>query len=316
MRALISLSFCIWLITANLSGAAETITPKECTNDLDCAALSVVSLLPEWPANFTRNEEPEGSGIVIANGTLIATADHVLGPANAVKIRTKFGQVLSAEIVLRDALTDIAILRIDNSLQPIGINKSAATGEKACAIGNSFGLDISVTCGVISSINVSGVGFNKIEDFLQSDAAVNPGMSGGALVNKQGQLIGMLSAIFTQKSDANIGVNFAVSSNLLLKVLESYQTSGKVQHEQAGMLVRPSEPSNYKGTIGLEVIRVEDGSAEHLAGIKPGDIIFTADGRRVKRAGSYEAVRFLANDTFTVKLLRGSDIVELKVELD
>ena len=143
---------------------------------------------------------------------MIATADHVIGPARKVFVRTVEGEDSTAEIVLRDAQTDIALLRLKNPLRPFEFSVEAATGEKTCAIGNSFGLDIAVTCGVVSTLQMSGAGFNQVEDFVQTDAAVNPGMSGGALVDESGKLVGMLSAIFTKKSDSNIGVNFAVSA--------------------------------------------------------------------------------------------------------
>ena len=174
-----------------------------CKNALDCAANSVVSLLPDWPENFTRIEEPEGSGIIIGDGTIVATADHVLGPAKSARIRTRDGRIMNAEILLREPVTDVAFLKISVKLPPFTSTNTPAPGQAACAIGNSFGLDISISCGVVSATKVSGVGFNPVEDFIQTDAAINPGMSGGALVDGDGKFIGMVSAIFTKGARAS-----------------------------------------------------------------------------------------------------------------
>lgn len=305
----------IWCFTLPPVLAFETDQHK-CDNELDCATQSVVSLLPDWPENFTRNEEPEGSGIVLGDGTLVATADHVLGPAKTAHVRTRSGLVLKADIVMRDPMTDIAFLRINKKQIPFQNFKNISVSEPACAIGNSFGLDISVTCGVISAKEVTGVGFNRIEDFLQTDASVNPGMSGGALVDEKGNLLGMLSAIFTRKSDANIGVNFAVSGNLLFKVLNDFQEYGRVQYQQSGILVRPNDPKTSKGYIGAMVMRVEDPSREKDAGIKVGDIILKVGKRKIKRAGAYEAAIAVApkNTDLNLLLLRDNEFMNVKLK--
>lgn len=289
---------------------------EPCNSKLECAAQSVVSLLPDWPAGFSRNEEPEGSGIVLLNGQLIATADHVLGPAKSARIRTFNGEVMDADIVMRDPLTDIAFLRIDQQLPAFVFSDHYSFGDRSCAIGNSFGLDISLTCGVISAKHVSGVGFNKIEDFIQTDASVNPGMSGGALVDVDGKLIGMLSAIFTRQSDANIGVNFAVSAELLNNVLEDFEDDGTVMHRRSGLVVRPTKPVQGRDAlIGLKVIRVEPDSSEDKAGVKAGDVIVYASGKHIKRAGAYVAAVALSSKrkNLNLTILRDNGIVEIVI---
>jgi len=137
---------------------------------------------------------------------------------------------------------------------------------------------------VISATRVSGTGFNPIEDFLQTDAAVNPGMSGGALINGNGDLVGMLSAIFTRQSDANIGVNFAVSGKLLNYVINQYTVSGKVVHRTPGVLTRPSNPAKADGYIGAEVVRVKENSREALAGMQA---LVALVGRELMRQQSH-----------------------------
>ncbi|MEM9278874.1 MAG: trypsin-like peptidase domain-containing protein, partial [Pseudomonadota bacterium] len=161
----------VWIF-ATANSHAFQIEEQGCDNRVDCAARSVVSLLPDWPADFTRNEEPEGSGIILGDGTIVATADHVLGPAKSARIRTRDGKVVNAEIVMRNSATDIAFLKLSERQLAFKGFFDVSVADQACAIGNSFGLDISITCGVISARHVTGVGFNRIEDFLQTDASV------------------------------------------------------------------------------------------------------------------------------------------------
>lgn len=283
-----------------------------------CAARSVVSVLPVWPDNASRNEEPEGSAIVVGDGTLLATADHVLGPALDVFVRTSDGVSMRATIVMRDAATDIALLRIKRPLPPVRFASSFAVAHRACAIGNSFGLDISVACGIVSAVQVSGVGFNPIEDFVQTDAAVNPGMSGGALVNEEGALIGLLSAIFTKGSDSNIGVNFAVSAALLQRVLDDYLDDGIVSHPKSAMVVRPTLAVTSPAFSGMLVVRVKAGSIEEKAGMRADDVILSANGRRLKRAGSYRAAAALtgSGNRLTLRVARGGDIKDIAFHLE
>jgi S1-C subfamily serine protease len=301
-----------WLLFVLPAYAFETGT-QECETALDCARNSVVSLLPDWPPGISRNEEPEGSGIVVGNGTLIATADHVLGLAKSARIRTAEGRVIKAEIVLRDPTTDIAFLGIEKPLTAFGRPADISIGEKSCALGNSFGLGVSVSCGVISAKQVSGTGFNPVEDFHQTDASVNPGMSGGALVNEEGRLVGMLSAIFTKQSDANIGMNFAVSGQLLEKVLNDYQEHGVSRHRATGVLVRPGNPVDHDGWIGAKVVRLEDGSIADKAGIETDDLIISVGQRRMLRAGAFEAAVVLAKAglELDVLVLRDNDFHNL-----
>lgn len=186
------------------------------------ASGSVVSVEPTWPG-YTRpgfgappGTAPEGSGVVIREPGLIVTAAHVVARAKEVHVRDHAGTRHPAEIVALDPDADLALLRTKAPLEPIKIaTERPATGAHVCIIANAFGLDLSITCGIVSARARSGIGFNKIEDFIQTDAAANPGASGGALVDEEGRLAGLVSAIFTKESDANAGVNFAVSGMLL-----------------------------------------------------------------------------------------------------
>ncbi|MEM9278787.1 MAG: S1C family serine protease, partial [Pseudomonadota bacterium] len=152
--------------------------------------------------------------------------------------------------------------------------------------------------------------------FLQTDASVNPGMSGGALVDANGNLVGMLSAIFTRQSDANIGVNFAVSGELLFAVLADFQDDGLVQTRQPGILVRPNDPALADGRIGAQVMRIKAASMEETAGLQTGDIILKAGDRRIKRAGAYETAIALAKAGRELDLvvLRGEELIRITLK--
>ncbi|MGD9867715.1 MAG: S1C family serine protease, partial [Hyphomicrobiales bacterium] len=162
--------------------AAAAAQPAVASPPLETALRSVVSVLPDWPPDARRTEEPEASGVVLLDGTTVVTALHVVDRATSVRVRTADGDILKAEIAGRDKATDIAVLKLPSALAPMAVGETApAIGDRVCAIGNAFGLGLSVTCGVVSAVNRAGTGFNGIEDFVQTDAAVNPGASGGAL---------------------------------------------------------------------------------------------------------------------------------------
>ncbi len=154
------------------------------------------------------------------------TAAHVINCATEIEIVTEDGMRHAATIIVVDNQRDIAILKTGLKRGPMALwLTNFAIGEHGCAIGNSFGLGLSISCGVVSAIHRKQVGFNPIEDFVQTDAATNPGGFGGALVDANGRLIGMIEAIFTKKADINAGVNFAVSVPLLIEGIELQRRS-------------------------------------------------------------------------------------------
>ena len=196
---------------------------------------SVVSVLPTWPGyekpgfGAPLGVAPEGSGVVIAldsrdESPWILTAAHIVNRATEVMIKTDDRTSQSAKVVWLDEDTDIALLEVRETLPALTLaRRSYLPGEHVCALGNPFGLGVSMSCGVIAGPNRQGIGLNAIEDFIQTDAAVNPGSSGGALLNADGQIIGMVSAIFTKQADIDAGVNFAVSVNLIVERIRQFQ---------------------------------------------------------------------------------------------
>ncbi len=277
---------------------------------------SVVSVLPQNISQRQLQEEPEGSGVIIGNGRIIVTADHVLGRSREVLVRTSKGEVIRAEVVARDKETDVAILSIANPMKPLPLGLKVSLAEPVCAVGNSFGLNVSVTCGVVSAVGKLGVGFNPIEDFIQTDAAVNPGMSGGALINHKGELVGMLSAIFTKTSDANIGVNFAVSSRLVRIVVDDLLDNGRTDRKSSGIVLVQSHETGSEGSLGALVMNVVPNSPEAEAGLKSGDIILAIDGNRTIHPAAYRSAlaQLETAGSMNLRLARGDKVIELTVE--
>ena len=290
------------------------------------AADSVVSVLRPQPdgGGATESEpprrgptqEPEGSAVALAHG-LFVTAAHVLGPGPEVLLRLDDGRVFPAKVTARDPATDLAILESPAPARPIQWGDAPILGEQVCAVGNAFGLGISVACGVVSKTDVTHAGFNPIEDFVQTDASINPGMSGGALVDSEGRLVGIVSAIFTKRSDANIGVNFAVSPALTQRVVQALRNDGSFQRPSIGAALEPQPRMQARKHAGGRGARVEPESPAAAAGMQSGDLLTALAGRPVQRPS--DAVTALAlsprGGTIEATVRRDGDETTLEIEL-
>lgn len=284
---------------------------------LEGAVQSVVSVLPEWPADARRIEEPEGSGVVVLDGKTVLTALHVVDRALSIRVRTPSGDIYSARIKGRDRATDIAALVIDEKLSAaVPAMSKPSLGERVCAIGNAFGLGISVSCGVVSGVHRAGIGFNRIEDFVQTDASVNPGSSGGALVTGDGKLVGMLSAIFTKRSDANIGINFAVSSAMALEIAKQLRDQGRVKRPISGAKLEQVPGKGQTGKLGARVVALRQGLLAEKAGLKVGDVIVMAGDRRIRKPADFVSAMsaLLIQDGIDIGIIRGETQMTLRLE--
>lgn len=294
---------------AALSLAATVLcSPAQADNveGLRNVMASVVSVLPRTAPGEANKDEPEGSGVVIFEGRHILTARHVLINAQEILVRTFDGVIHRAEIRGEDPATDLALLEITDKLKAIQLGDDPKIGQEACAIGNAFGLGLSLTCGLVSAVHRTGTGFNPIEDFVQTDAAVNPGSSGGALVNKSGRLIGVLSAIFTKSADANIGVNFAVSTALARRVATDLREGNKVRWSFGGAGLGTIPQRGGLGRMGAEILRLRAGGAAEKAGLKPGDIVRYVDKRRIRKPRDFRSAmaRLLPGDKVDIRFER------------
>ena len=250
---------------------------------------SVVSVLPLWPGHQRGGQSqvppgaaPEGTATAIRAGGYLVTALHVVARALEITVRLPDGREVPAELVGRDPPTDIALLKLGLDLPLLVPGPEPAFGDRVCALGNPFGLGLSLSCGVVSATRRTGTGFNPIEDFIQTDAAVNPGGSGGALLDAEGRLIGLVSAIFTKQSDANIGVNFAASRALLMRVVEDLAAHGRVIRGTSGLRVADLDDDARIIIAGARVTRATGAAA--TAGLAAGDIITDISGRAIRRA--------------------------------
>ncbi|WP_249689391.1 trypsin-like peptidase domain-containing protein [Stappia sp. WLB 29] len=297
-------------VLAFLVAGAPTVLAE--TVGASAALRSVVALLPDWPADQRRTEEPEGSAVVVGKDGLLLTADHVIGAAKSVRIRLGDGSVHAAEIVHRDPETDLAVLRAGIELPALAAGHDPEPASPVCALGNAFGLGISVTCGVVSATGRGGIGFNAVEDFVQTDAAVNPGASGGALVDAQGRLVGILSAIYTKSGDGDIGVNFAVSWALARRVVEAVQ-EGRSPRRALGASLRPTPAGPL--AAGLQVISVREEGPAARAGLQTGDVILAVDGWPLASVALLRGRLERSDATGIVTLRRGESISETKLDL-
>ena len=267
---------------------AVTAAAPSARADVEQSLRSVVSILPirsdsrPVQAGEGRGRVPEASGIIVGEGGLIATAWHVVKAVRAIQVRLHDGRVLPAELVGSDAATDIALLKVTAELPVFEPAPKPRLAQPVCAIGNAYGLDLSVTCGVVSAVNVSHAGFNAIEDFVQTDAAANPGSSGGALVDRSGRLVGMVSAIFANKADTNIGINFAVSTRLLFRVVDDLKDGGRVAYVKAGWRLTPLARQALSRGPGALIANVKARGPAGRAGLRAGDIIRKIGSRVIR----------------------------------
>jgi len=273
----------------------------------------VVSVLPDWPGYGARGgptargqhvAAPEGSGVALFDGQFIATNDHVLGRATTVRVKLHDGRKLPAQIVGRDPETDIALLKIAEPLPTLDLGPRPNLGEKVCTIGNQFGLGLSLTCGIVSAPARTGVGFNAIEDFIQTDASVNPGGSGGALIDAEGHLVGMISAIYTKGSDADIGVNFATSLDLLMRIAQDLKDDGKISRAALPFTTAPLPRALEPQVAGALVMEVTPGGTAIQAGIEAGDVITALNDQPIPAIEFLQAKLGLMKPGETVQVTR------------
>jgi S1-C subfamily serine protease len=279
---------------------------------------SVVSVLPLWPGQERGGQPqlppgtaPEGTATAIRDGGYLVTALHVVARATAITVRLPDGREIPAELIGRDPATDLAVLKVAAVLPPLPEAPEPALGAPVCAVGNQFGLDLSVTCGVVSALHRSGTGFNPIEDFVQTDASVNPGASGGPLVDAQGRLVGVLSAI------ADIGINFAASVALVRRVTDDLIDHGRVIRARSGLRVADLELAERIRLVGARVLSVVPGGAAEAAGLAAGDVILRVGARQIRRASDVVSALQLyrPGERAALSVMRAGAERELEVEL-
>ena len=232
-----------------------------------------------------------GSGVIVdAKNGYILTNYHVIKDAYEINVTLTDGRELSAEILGRDADTDIAVIQVpaENLRQlPMTDSNALRVGDFVVAIGNPFGLGQTVTSGIVSALGRSGLGIESIEDFIQTDASINLGNSGGALVNLRGELVGLNTAIYGSGNQGSIGIGFAIPINMAYDIMQQLIDHGEVRRGRLGAqgqdLTAPlAQAFGIERTNGFIVTQIETGSPAEKAGIQVGDVIVAANDKPIR----------------------------------
>jgi S1-C subfamily serine protease len=275
-----------------------------------------------------------GSGVVYRSDGYIITNHHVIEGAGSVEVRLANGDVLEAEIIGSDELNDIAVVKVDaDALPAINLRPVASepllVGETVIAIGSPFGLDASVTAGVLSALNREirldeqnpGEGVQTIPSILQTDAAINPGNSGGALVDAQGRLVGINTAILT-RSGASQGVGFAVGVEQAMSSAEQLIEQGFVRHPLLGIAgtdvsAEVAEELGLPAPRGAIIESVQPDTGASSVDLRPGDVIVSVDGERLSTMSELvaEVRRRAPGDEVRLEIFRDGETFEVAVEL-
>lgn len=268
-----------------------------------------------------RQQTSLGSGVVIDKGGLILTNNHVIKDADEITVRFSNKQEAKGKVVGTDGKTDLAVIRVitkeELPVARLGNSDALRVGEWAIAIGNPFGLDHTLTVGVVSATGRSEVGIAAYENFIQTDASINPGNSGGPLLNVRGEVIGINTAIVASGQ----GIGFAIPINMARKVMDDLVKKGKVTRGWLGVGVQPLTPELAKsfGVSGEGVLvnRVMPKSPAEAAGLKVGDLILSVDGKAVKDPGELQRIIADADigKSVDLNILREKERRALKVQI-
>lgn len=293
----------------------------------------------------TPKKTATGSGVIISADGYIVTNNHVVDGADELTVTLNDNSEYSARIIGADKTTDLALIKIDGKNLPaitIANSDDIKVGEWVLAVGNPLGLNNTVTAGIVSA-KARSLGANGVESFIQTDAAINKGNSGGALVNTKGELVGINAMLYSQTGSYS-GYGFAIPTTIMNKVVDDLKKYGTVQRALLG--IQGTDVKNYVdsqkdqgkeidlGTMeGIYVASVVDGGAASDAGVKEGDVIIEADGQNVtkmaelqeiiakKRPGDKLTLTYLRNkkkisETVTLKNEQGNTNVVKHADLD
>lgn len=263
-----------------------------------------------------------GSGFLISEDGYILTNDHVAGNATKISVTLTTGETVEAKLIGSDAVTDVALLKIDKKNLPFinfGNSDNIIIGEWVIALGNPFGLfeindKPTVTVGVVSALNmkVSADGNRVYKDMIQTDASINSGNSGGPLVDVEGNVIGMNTIIFTgsQFSQGSIGVGFSISINRVKAIMEELKKGGKIERSSnvgfriQGIDERIAKYLNLKDKNGVVVVQIQKDGPADKAGLKVEDVIIAVNGEKIRNE---QDLIFAINDK------RKGDVIKMKV---
>ena len=312
------------------------------TNDTDRGFQSIYERVGDSVV-YIQNGNSQGSGFVYRKDGYLVTNEHVVSDQETVQVTFTDGETLNAEVIGTDPYTDLAVLKVDKEgLRPLKFSPTGnvSVGQRAIAIGNPFGLESSMTTGIISqkgrSITVEG-GFS-IRNVLQTDASINPGNSGGPLLNREGEVVGVNTAIETNTGTFS-GVGFAIPSDTVQRVVPTMIEQGEYEHPWIGVRgqdVRPeiAEAMNLNSSSGFLVLEVVEDSPANKSGLQPsteeveidgdpaligGDVIVGIDGKEVRGIEDileHLALRTNVGDTVELKVIRDGEREKIDLTLE
>ena len=284
------------------------------------------------PSQQREPQEASGTGFVVSKDGYILTNNHVVAEADKVTVTLLDKRTFEAKVIGRDPTTDVAVIKIDGENLPVaslGDDNNARVGQWVVAIGNPLGLDFTVTAGIISAKGrpLQGLLGNRgyeITDYIQTDAAINPGNSGGPLVNIRGEVIGINSAI-ASSTGFYAGYGFAIPVTLAKQVMDDLIKYGKVRRAVMGVSIMPATPADAKAAGMKEVTGVfvrafnpdDSNSPAKNAGLQPGDVIVSADGKATDRVSTLQRIirGHKPGDTVTLEVMRFGEKKAFKVKL-
>jgi len=280
--------------------------------------------VPDMPRE--RISQSLGSGVIVdAEQGYVLTNNHVIEGADDISVTLADGRNFEAKLIGTDPDTDIAMIQIpaeDLSALPFAESKQLRVGDFVVAVGNPFGLGQTVTSGIVSALGRTGFRGLEFQNFIQTDASINPGNSGGALINLRGELVGINSAIFTP-SGGNVGIGFAIPSDMAVHVMEQLARFGEVRRGTLGIYVQDLT-NDLAGAFGLEksrgvlVSEVVRDSAAARAGVQAGDVITSIGGYPVASAQEFHNVegQFPIGESLEVDYVRDQSRKSLNVSVE
>lgn len=300
-------------VAPTTTAADEAEPPSVAPSSKEPVAAVAKALLP----SVVRIDTPRGggSGVIYDSDGLILTAAHVVAGTDTVQVRLSDGTQHQGRVLGGDLGTDIAVVEVDATglpAAPLALDEEVEVGQLAVAIGSPFGLDQTVTAGVVSAVNQTVVGRGTFQSLIQTDAPINPGNSGGALANRHGEVIGINVSIYST-SGGNIGVGFAVPIDVAYDLAQDIVAGEPIERAILGI-----QGTNAEGERpGALVISVQPGSGADEAGIESGDVIISIDGVRVTNIGDLVAQvgAHRPGDTVEVELIRDGETMRLEVTL-
>ena len=277
-----------------------------------------------WPRYRRRVEQSLGSGVIVDPSGQIVTNHHVVADADQIQVQLADGRVAEAKVVGRDPDTDLALLRIDLPDLPsirLGRSDALAVGDIVLAIGNPIGLSQTVTQGIVSATGRAQLGLATFENFIQTDAPINVGNSGGALINSRGELVGINTAVIAKTLGVE-GIGFAIPVNLVRGVINEINTRGRVVRGWIGIATDTVDEARAKSlglpAAGVVIVRMASNSPAQRAGLRPGDLILSIDGKTPKDAR--EVLLRIADTTpgepLKISWQRGADKGDTEVVVD